>query len=162
VPRRRSFGVCRVVSIGPQDKRRRPTRRRLPCRCGKSLIRGWHFKNITATDFTLRCPAVKGLGLYYKHLGAPVPLYKHLGGRFIPKNSAFRRRVEKVGLKVRDHIFCDNSARLLKSRAGDARMLWPEAFLINPKRSPLQWLPLPPCRAAFPNCDGARKITDAR
>jgi hypothetical protein len=63
-----------------------------------SLIRAWNLKNITATDFTLNRPGVKRLGLHYKHFGTPLPLLKRLRGRFAPKNSAFWRRVEKVGL----------------------------------------------------------------
>ena len=54
-----------------------------------SLIRAWHLKNITATDLTLICPAVKSLGPHYRHFGASVPLFKRLGGRLIPKNSRF-------------------------------------------------------------------------
>jgi hypothetical protein len=41
---------------------------------------------------------VKRLGLDYRHFGEPLPLFKRLGGRFLPKNSSFQRRVEKVGL----------------------------------------------------------------
>jgi hypothetical protein len=41
---------------------------------------------------------VKRLGLAYRYFGQSVPLFKRLGGRLIPKNSAFWRRVEKVGL----------------------------------------------------------------
>jgi hypothetical protein len=43
---------------------------------------------------------VKRLGLYYRHFGEPVPLFKRLGGRFFSKNSPFLRRVEKVGLTI--------------------------------------------------------------
>jgi hypothetical protein len=62
------------------------------------VIRRWKFKIITATDSTLKFRAVKRLGLAYKQFGESVPLFKRLGGRFLPKNSRFRRRVEKVGL----------------------------------------------------------------
>ena len=41
---------------------------------------------------------MKRLGLHYRHFGTPLPLLKRLRGRFPPKNSAFWRRVEKVGL----------------------------------------------------------------
>src|SRR5262249_9926329 len=43
--------------------------------------------------------AVKRLGLYYRHFRAPVPLFKRLRGRLIPKNSPCQPRVGKVGLK---------------------------------------------------------------
>jgi hypothetical protein len=36
--------------------------------------------------------------LHDRHFGTPVPLFKRLGGRLIPKNSVFLRRIEKVGL----------------------------------------------------------------
>ena len=55
-------------------------------------------QNITATDSTLKYPAVKSLGLAYTPFGAFAPLFKRLGSRFSPKNSPFQRRVEKVGL----------------------------------------------------------------
>src|ERR1700730_1800433 len=55
------------------------------------LIRAWHLKNITATDFTLNWPAVKRPGLHYSHSGTPLPLLKRLRGRLSPKNSAFWR-----------------------------------------------------------------------
>jgi hypothetical protein len=45
------------------------------------------------------------LGLAYKQFGESVPLFKRLGGRFLPKNSPFRRRVEKVGLSVSELFF---------------------------------------------------------
>ena len=35
-----------------------------------------HFKNITATDSTLKYRAVKRLGLAYSHFGKPVPIFK--------------------------------------------------------------------------------------
>jgi hypothetical protein len=41
---------------------------------------------------------VKSLGLYYRLSGELLPLFKHLGSRFFPKNSRFQRQVEKVGL----------------------------------------------------------------
>jgi hypothetical protein len=44
---------------------------------------------------------VKRLGLHYRHFGTPLPLLKRLRGRFTPKNSAFWRRVEKVGLAAK-------------------------------------------------------------
>jgi hypothetical protein len=62
------------------------------------VIGGWHFKNITATDSTPKYHAVKSLGLEQRHFGEPVPLFKRLGDRFLPKNSSFQRPVEKVGL----------------------------------------------------------------
>ena len=37
-------------------------------------------QNITATDSTLYCSAVKRLGLYHRHFGAPVPVFKRFGG----------------------------------------------------------------------------------
>ena len=43
---------------------------------------------------------MKRLGLAYTPFGAPVPLFKRLGGPFFPKNSPFQRRVEKVGLEA--------------------------------------------------------------
>jgi hypothetical protein len=61
---------------------------------------GWHFKNITATDSTTKYHAVKSLGLEQRHFGEPVPLFKRLGSRLIPKNSLFRWRLEKVGLTL--------------------------------------------------------------
>jgi hypothetical protein len=51
------------------------------------------------TDFTPNCPDAKRLGQHDRHFGTPLPLLKRLRGRFTPKNSAFWRRVEKVGLK---------------------------------------------------------------
>src|SRR5258708_37088516 len=65
-----------------------------------SLLRAWNLKNITASHFTLNCPDVKRLGLHYRNFGTPLPLLKRLRGRFTPKNSAFWRRVEKVGLNT--------------------------------------------------------------
>jgi hypothetical protein len=63
-----------------------------------------HYKNITATDSTLKYRAVKRLGLDYRHFGEPLPLFKRLGGRFLPKNSPFQRRVEKAGLSWRCNV----------------------------------------------------------
>jgi hypothetical protein len=53
---------------------------------------------VTTNDCSHKSRAGKRLGLHYRHFGAPVPLFKRLGGRLMPKNSAFLRRVEKVGL----------------------------------------------------------------
>jgi len=38
------------------------------------------FQNITAIDSTLYCSAVKRLGLYHRHFGAPVPVFKRFVG----------------------------------------------------------------------------------
>src|SRR5580700_3404408 len=53
---------------------------------------------VTNNDCSRKSRAGKSLGLHYRHFGAPVPLFKRLGGLLIPKNSVFLRRVEKVGL----------------------------------------------------------------
>jgi hypothetical protein len=70
-----------------------------------SLIRGWHFKNITAANSSRKNPAVKNLGLYYRLSGELLPLFKHLGSRFFPKNNRFLHRVEKVRLASKSHDF---------------------------------------------------------
>jgi hypothetical protein len=36
----------------------------------------------------------------------PVPLFKRLGGRLFAKNSRFQRRVEKVGLTLKEGVPC--------------------------------------------------------
>ena len=41
---------------------------------------------------------MKSLGLYYRLSGELLPLFKHLGSRFSPKNNRFLHRVEKVRL----------------------------------------------------------------
>ena len=54
--------------------------------------------DVIANDCSHKSRAGKRLGLHYSHFGRPVPLFKRLGGRLIAENSAFWRRVEKVGL----------------------------------------------------------------
>src|SRR5271165_4718909 len=55
-------------------------------------------QNITATDSTLYCSAVKRLGLYHRRFGAPVPVFKALRWLIPPEQWLFRRRVGRVGL----------------------------------------------------------------
>jgi hypothetical protein len=90
---------------------------------------------------------VKRLGLHYSHFGTPLPLLKPLRGRFTPKNSAFWRRVEKVGLSegirpiyhkrdetIRGHVFCSFLALLLKQelesriKVADLQWEWKEVI----------------------------------
>jgi hypothetical protein len=98
------------------------------------LIRGLHLKNITATDFSLNCPAVKSLGLHYRRFDAPLPLFKRLGGRFTPKNCPFWHRVEKVGLTT-SNLYLEfrnirpagpgDTERGRQHRAGESRRVAP-------------------------------------
>ena len=57
-------------------------------------------EEITASDSTLNNRAAKRLGLSQRQIREPAPLFKRLGGRFVPKNRVFSCRVEKVGLRV--------------------------------------------------------------